>query len=545
MDYNNEFVNLYGKDAETDGDVTQRTKDPPTGATAAAQTTADPMAAPTDVFGTEHASLSELDGANITPNILLEQLAYVDNFMPTVSQDFMNLDSWILNESAPNAGGDSNGTHTMDPNNALQQLPGGNSTSTFGLDEQLAAELSAFADDAFVFPDEDKPLRAGGGGSGGEDGEDDEDEAENSDDDDGVKKDSHFLTQRRNTFLTSQYSHSKSRFSANKRKLARRDDDATAKDDVQTDVEVTSFSSEHTSPRAALSNTPPSTTNAAGSPDHGGFTNYEIGESNKTESVIDPLLPHRRHTPSVSSSLNNVLAARREDDEEATPAATTEAQIKLPDYSKIPTDTLVALLPTIEIPRGIQETLTDAGFNAEQIQALSAILAYHEQGRSLTQAPSDGELHSRVNDLDDSDPLKRSVSVILGLAKEKERFAQENESTYISSLIESSNKRLNELKNKLDQQSHAKKRPLLEPEQEDAHTVQRPPVKKRQKEKELEKSLKELNELASSLQQRIHTLELENKLLKNLVMNSVESEGIEKAESIKQKLLKNISDENL
>ena len=62
--------------------------------------------------------------------------------------------------------------------------------------------------------------------------------------------------------------------------------------------------------------------------------------------------------------------------------------------------------------------------------------------------------------------------------------------------------------------------------------------KKKLKGKELENSINELNDLALKLQQKIHTLEMENKLLKDLVVNSGEQEGLEQAESIKQNLLK-------
>ena len=35
---------------------------------------------------------------DVTPSILLEQLAYVDNFMPSLEQEYANLDSWILSD---------------------------------------------------------------------------------------------------------------------------------------------------------------------------------------------------------------------------------------------------------------------------------------------------------------------------------------------------------------------------------------------------------------------------------------------------------------
>lgn len=47
-------------------------------------------------------------------------------------------------------------------------------------------------------------------------------------------------------------------------------------------------------------------------------------------------------------------------------------------------------------------------------------------------------------------------------------------------------------------------------------------TKKKLKEKELENSIQQLKSLASSLENKIDTLQLENKLLKDLVVNSTE-----------------------
>lgn len=67
--------------------------------------------------------------------------------------------------------------------------------------------------------------------------------------------------------------------------------------------------------------------------------------------------------------------------------------------------------------------------------------------------------------------------------------------------------------------------------------------RKKLKEKELESSIHELSEIAASLQKRIHTLETENKLLKNLVLSSGETEGIKKAESLKKQILEQVQKE--
>lgn len=59
----------------------------------------------------------------------------------------------------------------------------------------------------------------------------------------------------------------------------------------------------------------------------------------------------------------------------------------------------------------------------------------------------------------------------------------------------------------------------------------------------MEGSIQELSELALGLQHRIHTLEMENRLLKNLVMERGELKGVEQAESVRRELMKKIKDD--
>lgn len=173
-----------------------------------------------------------------TPSILLEQLAYVDNFFPSLDHDFA-ADSWMVHDYNGAAGGSG--------------VDGAMSVADMGLDEQLSAELSVFADDAFIFPDEDKSNR--NNNNSGDDGDDESNnnnsnsnnnnnninnniinninnnsnsnENDRLDEDDEISLDGgsgrrqrnpHFLTQRRNNFLMSQYDQARGRFSANRRK---------------------------------------------------------------------------------------------------------------------------------------------------------------------------------------------------------------------------------------------------------------------------------------------------------------------------------------
>ena len=328
--------------------------------------------------------------SNITPDILLEQLAYVDNFIPSLDQDFVSLDSWVMNESQNN-----------NNNNTTNNGPGHMNTAsgnTFGLDEQLAVELSAFADEVFIFPDEDKPQNNNSNNSNNNsnNGSDDENKL---DYDSTVKKDehknrNHLLSQRRNKFLSSQYDHSRSRFSS--RRSHQDEDNDNSNSNPHNDEPA------HDTPNVV------NNVNSFNE-DHSGFTNFEVDPStNQTEFENDQQNIHnsppptnqinnnttyqRNHVPSVSSPLSNLVANNptrsksqpnsNNNNNNYNQVASNEPQIHLPDYSQIPTSTLVALLPRVKVPQGAHESLLRAGFAEDQITAIAAIIAYNEQHKN-------------------------------------------------------------------------------------------------------------------------------------------------------------------
>ena len=71
-----------------------------------------------------------------TPAILLEQLAYIDTFMPQLEEDI-------------NTNQNKKDINFLDNNNF--------DFISNSLDDRLAEELKIFADESFIFPDEDKP----------------------------------------------------------------------------------------------------------------------------------------------------------------------------------------------------------------------------------------------------------------------------------------------------------------------------------------------------------------------------------------------------
>lgn len=591
--------------------------------------------------------------SNITPDILLEQLAYVDNFIPSLDQDFVSLDSWVMNESQNNS------TNNNHDNNNISGHMNTATGNTFGLDEQLAVELSAFADEVFIFPDEDKPQNNNSNNSNNNsnNGSDDENKL---DYDSTIKKDehknrNHILSQRRNKFLSSQYDHSRSRFSSRRSHQEENNDDSN------------SSNTQNNESTHATSSTVNNTSSF--NEDHSGFTNFEVDPSNQAEFEDEQQDTHnnnsnnnnngqlqtnqinnsrfsdnnnttyqRNHVPSISSPLSNLVAnnpARTKSQQNNNnnnnhnnQVSNNEPQIHLPDYSQIPTSTLVALLPRVKVPQGAHESLLRAGFADDQITAIAAIIAYNEQRKNQPntsnsstnnqsnqnsereRSSSDKGAHFLLDLLTDKSkmkptsnlsnvtnierPISQPISVPTPTSnssndepdrRQKSNISEPVLDTHISTGISnirqstSLNSITNNLSSKgtsgIDDMRHLSepiqrnhnanivtlKEKIVSPKKITKPIIQKVaslPIpttttvevkkesqssisysqKKKLKGKELENSINELNDLALKLQQKIHTLEMENKLLKDLVVNSGEQEGLEQAESIKQNLLK-------
>ena len=585
---------------------------------------------------------------DITPSILLEQLAYVDNFMLNNSnQDFRDIDTWILNENNNSNNNNSENDSTTNKNNNSDIKPlttngifdsNNNSNishdlNSFLVDEQLAAELSAFTDTNFMFPDEDKSNLPNNSDDDNESENDQNnnnnnnnnntfnniDDNQNDSNNNDKKKSSHYLSQRKNTFLTSQYDHSKSRFSSRRNKLSNsnnnnNNDNNSPSDNNNTNIEISTFSSEGNSPITQQSRQ----------------TNI-INNTNRSNSIRSSFDLHNPSVPSPLSLIKSINENKQptsnknnnnsnnNNNKAPIPNTTVSTpKIQMPDYSKISTESLVALLPRVTIPKSVNNMLIKAGFSKDQIIALSAIMAHYEQQKlngnintnndNITNDNNNTEILAKLNKLNDSNPVKLSSMILVGLMDNIElenKIKSSNDSTNnnnisnnnnkpsskdeILSLIEAGNKEVNELKNKLDKKiirtqklkeemnnmvddsnisysninngnnsiddKNSRKRSFIETESDNQETEElstdnnsssthsksttiKTTQRKKIKEKELENTIQELRSLASSLESKIDTLQLENRLLKDLVVNSGEQEGIEKAEHIKQNLLK-------
>ncbi|SCU81674.1 LAFA_0C06480g1_1 [Lachancea sp. 'fantastica'] len=538
---------------------------------------------------------------NVTPNILLEQLAYVDNFMPDFEGDLASF------------GGPAHGTSDM-PSAGL------------GLDERLAAELSAFADETFIFPDEDKPVDAGDNGADNDDndnrnnafdrpshndadrgpeasssasasasasasnqnlhgltnGERDLSRPDASDLSSFQNRSSKFLSQRRNNFLASQHD-TRLRFSSKNRQR-----------------ETTRSPAE----------------------DHGGFTNVDITEGpshqngqqglayinsplNNLLSDSNPqtveMISNGSNTPSFpSQAYRQTGNFPLENHREPSPESRVPSHIHMPNYSSIPTRTLLTLLPKARVPTGARNALTAAGLQSEEIDSIAAIMAYHQLNNN-SDFSSDLSLAAIRNLLSN----EVGANFLLPFLTGDNQPAQMNElSSAASTRVESAAKassnspvndrnignpadkllcnffnidggktsaNLNETgTNRGNSTSHTPRHSITSSAVENEPVVSgqeqkitkqpnrersdssvsltekrtKTNPKRKLKEQEMEGSIQELSELALNLQQRIQTLEMENRLLKNLVTERGELTGVEEVENVRRELLRKIKEDN-
>ncbi|CEP63898.1 Met4p LALA0_S09e04962g [Lachancea lanzarotensis] len=546
--------------------------------------------------------------SNVTPNILLEQLAYVDNFMPDFEGDLASFGGPAHGSDVPSAG--------------------------LGLDERLAAELSAFADETFIFPDEDKPVDEG-------DGDDDNDRRNNDNNaqnrNSPFDRFSHENDADRTPEASSSASAAASALGANSYQhgLTNGENDLRRPD---ASSDLSSFqnrsskflsqrrnnflASQHDTRLRFSSKNRQRETTRSPADDHGGFTNVDITENPSHQNrqqglsyVNSPLnnllsdsnpqtvemLSNSSNTPSFSPRLyrqSNPFPT--ENQREPSPQPKVPSHIHMPNYSSIPTRTLLTLLPKARVPKGARTALTAAGLQSEEIDSIAAIMAYHQLNNN-SDFTNDLSLSTIRNLLSN----EVGANFLLPFLTSDDQPVQMNElSTAVSTRAESAAKasptssvnqrklenpadnllrnffnsdggkhNVSFLENGVNREISTSQTPRqpkknsvvdkasVGPEQEqritkylngersdssssltEKRTKTHP--KRKFKEQEMEGSIQELSELALNLQQRIQTLEMENRLLKNLVTERGELSGVKEVENVRRELLRKIKEDN-
>lgn len=355
---------------------------------------------------------------NITPAALLEQLVYVDTFMPEID----------------------------DPTQ---------------LDERLTAELSAFADDSFIFPDEEKPKKPE---------ENDNNEGHNN-------------------------------------------NNGVTNGDLNLNGQSLLFNN--------LNN---------------GTNSSNLGISNHTAG-----LPINSFGNGINSMLPlNSLSNHSSPSANIYPSSINTGSNNSRTNGK-PTD-LLSTLPKVHVPPGAQSSLIAAGLSQTQIDALAALIAQHQGGSAESTSPlpqnSLGST-SRLNSIDQTfqahSPLN-SISVnplTTSLSTESSAQTPASSSSIAQSLRNNENAQLP------PELADIKVEPTgdveLDKRRRNTAASARFRIKKKLKEQQLERSVRELTELSMTLEKKIQTLEMENRLLRNLVVEKGEQRNNNELELLKQR----------
>ncbi|CCH43555.1 Cyclic AMP-dependent transcription factor ATF-4 [Wickerhamomyces ciferrii] len=361
---------------------------------------------------------------NITPAALLEQLVYVDTFMPEID----------------------------DPSQ---------------LDERLTAELSAFADESFIFPDEEKPTRNNNNNNN------------NNEDEKDVHNDHNRDPTNIKDEPTNHHEHLIKRFDEMNQRFA-------------------------SNPLSSNSN--------SNSNSNQPKTFNTLQQSNNLDSGISNILSPLQHNQNVNSSLLN-----------------SHSESLLNQFHKEGNNhDVLTNLPKVPVPPGAQSSLIAAGLSQTQIDALAALIAQHQgvdenghkNSNSLSNliSPSQSLLNPVVTTPSSSSDLLSSNN------NRKNSATSSNEGTYGN---HSRSNSIVKLENSGDVDLDKRKR--------NTAASARFRIKKKLKEQQLERNIRELNELTLTLEKKIQTLEMENKLLRNLVVEKGEQKNNDELEYLKRR----------
>ncbi|KAH3668285.1 hypothetical protein OGAPHI_002039 [Ogataea philodendri] len=169
-------------------------------------------------------------------------------------------------------------------------------------------------------------------------------------------------------------------------------------------------------------------------------------------------------------------------------------------------------LPRVSIPRGAQHTLSAAGLSQTQIEALASLIAYHKPD-ALQQDTSSSE-SSLVA------PSSTQVSTF-----EPVEQVNVTHMNTVSSTVSPDVSFLGEPKEYVETDKRRR----------NTAASARFRIKKKLKEQEMERNLKELTDLSKNLELKIQQLEMENRLLRNLVVEKGSQRDSEELERLRKK----------
>ncbi|KAG7893937.1 hypothetical protein KL908_002214 [Ogataea polymorpha] len=172
-------------------------------------------------------------------------------------------------------------------------------------------------------------------------------------------------------------------------------------------------------------------------------------------------------------------------------------------------------LPKVTVPRGAQNTLSAAGLSQTQIEALATLIAYHkpdiiQRENSSSQSSSGSQNGSSSGaQVSSFEPLEASSSS--QIVPMSSTVSPDVYSSEPKEYVETDKRRRNTA-------ASARFR-----------------IKKKLKEQEMERKLKELTDLSRNLELKIQQLEMENRLLRNLVVEKGSQRDSEELERLRKK----------
>lgn len=396
-----------------------------------------------------------------TPTALLDQLVYIDNFL--TNSDTPNLD----------------------------------------VDGQLSLDLAAFADEAFIFAEEEKPNKPDS-------------------DDDG--RDEQLDTEEGPSWLNERQLRNPNPNVAKKlldeidsKGPGGHDNDFNDLDHIETD-DGSSF---------------------------GGFSNRENTWLEQARNPQNHFNAYSNAEKSKSVKLSKVTRYRNHDNfaSSPNPVENKPTDSSIPDLSNV---------PKFPVPPGAEMSLKQAGLSLNQIDLLSALIAQHQTsiggGNSVENFPG-GPLNqqskpppssktalgpsspalpkvstsSYVTSIPATRSIERPQPYSSGLVK-VESPGSVNGSEYSSGSVSGHQTPINgSISSELDK----KRRSLA--------ASARFRIKKKLKEKELEEQISQLNDLVRNFELKIDELELENRLLKNLIIEKGNQDSDQELKRLKER----------
>jgi hypothetical protein len=207
---------------------------------------------------------------------------------------------------------------------------------------------------------------------------------------------------------------------------------------------------------------------------------------------------------------------------------------------------LLSNLPKVAVPPGAQSSLIAAGLSQTQIDALAALVAQH-QG---VDAPSSGDsltgdtLQNGLNSFANDEFLGNHPSVNPTITTSNDDIVTPTSSgnTPMSfQQYQGSDRDSRRASIKIESSGDVD----LDKRRRNTAASARFRIKKKLKEQQLERSVRELNELTMTLEKKIQTLEMENKLLRNLVVEKGEQRNNEDLENLKKRVRSETANNNI